>query len=782
MVEKRVLDKILVKALKKNEHIKWIFLIDKEGFPISFSVRSKEFRINPQQFASILRFLFAPAPMYSSGLNLGDSLVGMTFFKEDILVEINLGNGLLGIMHKTVGWPLPADEIGELLAELKIHLPELAYNPSGLLKELKAQIGGFKKLTLTDQHIVQIIELFNTLMKGKLEKQEYTITKSDQEYYIDLGTNIAGNPNVKDLIITTNEQNSQNIYEHNGAAEWLGNPTRMLINSYAAGLKKANMSEAVLHIYFFSDYLAVLTSPISQHDKILVYLTFNIKKWNDGFLSVISPLYRTLSTLVPVAPSALTENLKEIFDFFSSTAEELKTKIDQLLAQGNPASAINYMERCAKLFGAQNNYIMAGDYYKWAGYTNYETNNLDKSISFYMKAIDMHRKGRDQAKIAEDYCDLASVLESFSKFKEALDYYSEALRIAKQMGDSQTESEIQANIDRIIAPLSAPIADFINKDSASNFQFSRLSQKFDLPEHIIIIAIEYLLGKQKIVGHLDNNARVYTKRKESMPQATQAQSFQSVNDAQFAIANNAAGGGGQPIIIGGLVTPRSTPQFTYQFATDQVAKIQADNSKNNAELTKIETEFKRKNVKITDFLKYQTYLNRKKFNDQQITIYDNMLKMNADNGQPILCFVCLKAIESDDLVSICPNGHGAHDNCLATWVQTQQKCPVCSEKIMPFMLQLTYAKYANAIFNPGYVLGLQKELESANTKLNVLKTLDPQNLDLFNRAAAEREEKRQLEKALGRKEQELEELKNLLKSYKEQLAKRNVDTGDSYEF
>ena len=782
MVEKRVLDKILAKALKKNEHIKWIFLIDKEGFPISCSVRSKEFRINPQQYASILRFLFAPSSMFSSGLQLGDSLVGMTFFKEDILVEINLGNGLLGIMHRIVGWPIPAEEINDLLTELKIHLPELTYLPSGLLKELKAQMGGVQKTVITDQQIVQINELFNALMRGKLEKKDYTITKSDQEYYIDLGENIASNQVVKDLIITTNEQNSQNIFEHNGSAQWLGNPTKLLINSYSAGLKKANLSEAMFHVYFFNSYQTVITSPISQHDKTLVYLTASVEKWNEGFLSVITPLYRALLTLVPVAPSKLTEQLKETFDFFSSTAEDLKSKIDKLLAEGNSGAAINYMERCAKLYSSQNNYIMAGDYYKWAGYTNYEGNNLDKSTSFYLKATDMHRKGRDLSKVVEDYCDLASVLESFTKYKESLDYYSEANKIAKQLGDTQTESEIQVNIDRIIAPLSTPIAEYINKDSASNFQLSRLSQKFDLPEHIIILALEYLIKNQKIMGHLDMNSRLYTKRKESMLQSVapiQASAAQSITSSDFP---SAANGSGQPIIIAGLITPRSTPQFTYQFAVDQVAKIQSDNAKNNAELTKIEAEFKRKNVKITDFLKYQTYLNRKKFNDQKITIYDNMLKMNADNSQPILCFVCLKAIEPDDIISVCPKGHGAHDNCLATWIQTQQKCPVCSEKIMPFMLQLTYAKYANAIFNPGYVIGLQKELESALNKLNFLKTLDPQNLDLFQRAAAEREDKRQLEKTLSRKEQELDELKNLLKSYKDQLAKRNVETDSGFEF
>ena len=105
MVEKRVLDKILAKALKKNEHIKWIFLIDNEGFPISHAVHAKEYRINPQQWASILRFLFTPASMFNSALHLGEPLVGMTFFKEDILIEINVGNGLLGIMHRVVGWP-----------------------------------------------------------------------------------------------------------------------------------------------------------------------------------------------------------------------------------------------------------------------------------------------------------------------------------------------------------------------------------------------------------------------------------------------------------------------------------------------------------------------------------------------------------------------------------------------------------------------------------------------------------------------------------------------------
>lgn len=94
---------------------------------------------------------------------------------------------------------------------------------------------------------------------------------------------------------------------------------------------------------------------------------------------------------------------------------------------------------------------------------------------------------------------------------------------------------------------------------------------------------------------------------------------------------------------------------------------------------------------------------------------------------------------------------------------------------MPFMLQLTYAKYSNAIFNPGYVIGLQKEVESLNERLKFLNTLDKNNLDLFNKATAEREDKRQLEKLLNRKEQEIEELKNMMNSYKNQLSRRSSD-------
>ena len=530
------------------------------------------------------------------------------------------------------------------------------------------------------------------------------------------------------------------------------------------------MTEATFHVYFFNTNQAVVTAPISQHDQVGVYATIRVKNWTDGFINVIAPLYQTLLTLVPAAPSPLTTKLKETFDFFSATAEQLKQSIEKFLTEGDSQRAINYMERCAKLFMGQGNFIVAGDYYKWAGYTNFESGNMEKSAAFYNKAIDMHRRGGDQQKVVEDYSDLASVLESSAKTREALENYAEALKLAKQLGNAEVEAEVNENINRVITPIANEMQDYINKDSASSHQLSRLAQRFDLPEHLVILTLEFLIKNQLIMGYVDTNSRMYTKRKEALPELKQEQVVQSVPTGQVPTGT----GGGQPIFIAGLIAPRDVPQYNYQFAADQVQKIQADNSRTNSELTKIETEFKRKNVKITDFLKYQTYLNKKKLNDQQLMIYDNMLKLNADNGQPILCFVCLNTIESDDVVSVCPNGHGAHDNCLATWIQTQQKCPVCSEKIMPFMLQLTYAKYSNAIFNPGYVIGLQKEVESLNERLKFLNTLDKNNLDLFNKATAEREDKRQLEKLLNRKEQEIEELKNMMNSYKNQLSRRRA--------
>ena len=53
----------------------------------------------------------------------------------------------------------------------------------------------------------------------------------------------------------------------------------------------------------------------------------------------------------------------------------------------------------------------------------------------------------------------------------------------------------------------------------------------------------------------------------------------------------------------------------------------------------------------------------------------------------IECCICCQEYLSDDIILFLACGHLYHDYCLSTWMQQNQRCPMCRKKIV--MVQIT---------------------------------------------------------------------------------------------
>ncbi len=764
MADKRTFDKILAKGIRKNEYFTALILVDDEGLPISHVLREKTATINPKQCASILRLVFSPGEIYGKSNQAGHALVSLCLIDGQIILVINLANGLLGVFLEPLGWPVNADDIHFLLEDLKQVLPELGEEDSGLLKDLKIKQTQPSAIhQLTDELITEIYQILTSLGKGMLGREPFIISAGGDQYYTEFGQTIGSIPEITDVYIYPDDFTMAELYKMNQS------DLKMKIGGqYLSNIQKGEevseiMQKTLLFAFFYTGNQAIINAPISQHDNIVVQLTYKTTDIHIGFKSIISPLYQAIQTLKESAPCRKCAKIEEILQYLSIGTDELQTQIQQKLDMGEKDAARALMKRAAVLFKGQQNYNLAGDYLKWIGYTLYEDGDLNESKKYYIKAVKEHKYGGHLEHAAESLIDLASLEENNQEVAAALEHFMEAKQTYEELGDEESQQMVQQSIDQLLMSYKEALKSYLLEDNSSVFPVELLADHFELSEMVIKKILQELIEANEIPGQIDLANNRYSKREQTTRQETET--------GGISIEQAGAAQKGTPLIVSGTGKGRDVPKLSYSYASKQAEKIKAQNSKINSKLSDLEREFKRRNVKMSSFLKYQTFLNRKSFNEHQLKIYENMIQTNSDSGLPTICFVCLKPIQDDDEICICPTGHGVHAPCVSSWVRNQTKCPVCNAKLFPNILQMTYAKHANSTFDPEYIMSLQRHLEQTLREMNFLETLDREDLKLYQKSIEEREKRRELEKKLMFKEQEVDELKSILKTMKESAKK-----------
>jgi hypothetical protein len=197
----------------------------------------------------------------------------------------------------------------------------------------------------------------------------------------------------------------------------------------------------------------------------------------------------------------------------------------------------------------------------------------------------------------------------------------------------------------------------------------------------------------------------------------------------------------------------------YTNAYDEATKLKNEIVQLNSDLGQYERTFQMKGINFMDLLKYQAKLEKKNFNELRVRIYTELPQFNLPDGTPGICAVCLNTLDGTDSINVCSAGHGYHAKCLSKWIKTQDRCPVCNEKLLPFILR----DYREAMgMSTSHSAESNPEIEKLKAQLNSLKQALGSDVNMFDRLTAEREDKDRLIIDLKKKDQLINELRSQL--------------------
>lgn len=174
-----------------------------------------------------------------------------------------------------------------------------------------------------------------------------------------------------------------------------------------------------------------------------------MKKKPVTFLFNLTLWLLVLSTGVFAQKSSV-DSLKKLLPTSSDTT---RVKILNALAieihVDHPREAINLGEESLKLATklkftrgiAESNDIL--------GRAHYELNDLDKTLSFYLKAATHYNSLKDSTKLANEYNELGVVYKNLGNYLEALKYYQQSLTIFSVLDDEKGKGNVLINMGLI---------------------------------------------------------------------------------------------------------------------------------------------------------------------------------------------------------------------------------------------------------------------------------------------------------------------------------------------
>ena len=283
--------------------------------------------------------------------------------------------------------------------------------------------------------------------------------------------------------------------------------------------------------------------------------------------------------------------------------------------------------------------------------------------------------------------------------------------------------------------------------NGKSLMFDFISEKFNIKPTVVPVLLEELVAESAIPGQVDTFKGRYTK------------SIMRTKGSMKAMSNTAGEGINSEESNGVSLQVKT---IDYRTAYEDANKLKTENIQLNSELTQVEHNFQVKGINFMDLIKYQAKLEKKNFNELRVRIFTELPSFNDPNGIPTTCAVCLNAIDASETISVCPHGHGFHSKCLSKWIKTQDRCPVCNEKLLPGILR----DYRNGSGMPVQGSSNKGEIENLQQQIATLKQSLGSDSSMFDTLNSEREDKQRLMNDLKKKDRLINELKSQLEAVK----------------
>lgn len=739
MVEKRVFDTMLANFLRNQSSVRITALVDKEGLPISFAIKSRRYKVKPKTLGALIKQAVYPLENYSANLDVKAPLCQVYLMEQGTLLILDLGVAVLCIIFDTYGWPLKKEVVLQLLRELKQKLSEAFEQEDGILSKITgvADSDATGDL-LTDRKFSEFSALWDTFLKGSTS--EFVIM--DPAPAPEIFMKVAEKYN---SFIADGKSNILSMNPNYGP-EFVAS-TKETLDIEQSDFNALKSGKIICGISYYMDKTTIGNCRVGEYNGEDLFIFKKFDNWGNGFKRTISEFQAIANYLVADFASETSMNFIEIVTYLTEPAKILKEKINELVKNKDFNTARKFMKRAAILFVRNGQYLAAGDIYKWLGFILYKDGENRKAIPYYELAASNHNRANDYEKSGGDYMDIANIMQNRNKVSSALDYYNKALDEFQKADNSEMIQNVEQNKNELLAPYFSQVKTFINQSTSQTLTLDYLSKKFKLNDTLLINILQKLIQDNEITGEVDVDKGRYTK-------------------VRISGSRSRGSTGAKPEVKGSAV-----------IGID-ISDIQPQMNRIEALLRQKEKVFEQRGIPFMDYIDYEKLLDKKQFLEHRRRIAEEGDSFFDKSGRNQKCYICFKDFSSSDRLVQCGEGHKAHQKCMSVWVKSQDSCPVCESPLFPDILRLTTAKIRSSTGDQNQNMQMINELQTrisdledrlsrSKKKIQALQGIKGGDNDVMDKLIHERELKERLEKELKRKELTIRELKSMIKLFKQ---------------
>jgi tetratricopeptide (TPR) repeat protein len=759
VVDKKVFDAVLLEFMDKMPGVYYTALIDSEGYPISFVASAINAKRNPKTISSVMRTLMLPAYNYRTAYKLSRPMLGVFMFKEIIILEFNLGYGLLGVLLDRNEWPVATENFEIMLRKLFNHLPNLRSHRKSMLQDLFKDEAWAGVVDIdVEVFIPSVVSCLQKLGGGMFNPVSWEIPPMDAKTLCaQIGQNL-GATGVSSVIVG----GGQALFQSGLNAELMAKIAFNAIDIQMIDPPKLQLPPLLLEVYCYDKGELVLGAVVGKIENQPVKFIQQLPSWSVGLNEAVSGLYSAAAACHGVIGSEESVDFLNLMNFLVSSVSDLRSLIEQSLNDGKTEDARALMKRSIRLLQNMNEYSVAGDYLKWLAYTYYEIKDFPNALVYYKQAADSFQKGNDFENLAANCLDIASLNENIKDFGQALEFYEKATQIYRQLGATDNAQSVEQKIKDIQTALEQNIVNYLSVARGEEFQLPSLALELKIPASVLPGMLQRLVEQGTIPGQVNTLRGLYTKKIVSRTLGAQTTpTSASIN--RPGVASVASTPGGMALPTGTMAPPSVEVKFVdYRNAMEELNKLNSEIVQLNSELNQTEQKFQMKGINFMEILKYQAKLEKKKLDEIRIKMYKEMPQFNAEEGTPVICAVCMNELNESEPLGVCVNGHGYHMKCLSSWIKSQDRCPVCDIRLVPFVLR----DYREALGggSSGMTSSEKAELQSLREQVQLLKGNLGGQTDLFDKLVSEKEDKNRLLNDLKKKDQLINELRSQLKA------------------
>ncbi len=742
MVVKRDFDKVLVNLLRTSKYFVNIALIDAEGIPISFAVKSRQYQIKPATLGSKTKILLYLSKTFAKANNLQEPIVQVLFFEKIAVMVVNLKVINFFILMDLKGWPPNGKLLYENFISIKRLLTEVEKSKDDALKSLFE--GDEKKeyniADISDTFIKIIAKNINSLNQIQvspltLNSDGINFTKDDEASFSKyLQESIVSDKIIKGTII---KEDGTELFVSSGTSKEFTKGIQNLIKNSFKELETFKLGNPSWMLNIFEKSELMIVSKFGKISNKEVYSGLLMENRLGNLKEIINLIYRTSSEVNLIQSNPDLNGLIQSIEYIGFSADELDIKIEKALIKGKNEEAGLLMERAANLFELDKKFSNAGIYYSKLGKLSAKDGDIERAGKWYQQAASLHLKDKNFEKAGDELFNLGKLETVSGNLSKVLENYDIALKYYKKSGTSNKIQKIEYEIKKIGSIVRNQLKDYISSATGESIPLSFLQEKFKLSEEVLINSFKELFDNNEITGQVNTIKKRYTKRRFGSDEA----------------------------IVG--ETPVSSK--SYELPPIRKGVIGQSIKGLESELDNFEDIFARINFPFEKYVQYQNRLLSLNFYELKQKIYSRGLESNK-------CVICFRQFNKKDRICDCGNDHYFHHNCIKVWLENQKQCPICDVdlrdnlKVLFFdtilakddllSLQEIIARLKSKVNN------LEEQLKKRQEQIFLMREYSEKDKSIFEKLMGERDNKHLLEKELNKSNRLIEELRSLLEIIK----------------